>query len=50
MNLVERIDVHQDGEVEVTFRQQDQFTHILAFLQRKGARSNVVAFPQQEVS
>lgn len=49
VSLVEQIRVYQDGQVEVTFRHQDQFIRILEFLQQRGKRSNVVPLPQREV-
>lgn len=49
VSLVEQIRVYQDGQVEVTFRHQDQFIRILEFLRQRGTRSNVVPLPQREV-
>ena len=49
VSLVEQIRVYQDGQVEVTFRHQDQFIRILEFLRQRGKRSNVVPLPQREV-
>ena len=41
--------MYQDGQVEVTFRHQDQFIRILEFLRKRGKRTNVVPLPQREV-
>lgn len=51
VNLVERVRLFPSGDMEVVFRQQDQFVHILEFLKsQKGKRQKQpLPFPSREV-
>ena len=52
VNLVARVNIFENSEIEVVFRHQDQFAGIMAFLQAQENKENhekVVALPQLEV-
>lgn len=52
VSLVERINVNEDSEIEVVFRQQNQVADIVAFLDEQKAlkeRSKVINMPKAEV-
>lgn len=52
VNLIERINIFEDSEIEVVFRQRDQFADIMSFLEEQEQRRNeqkAIPFPRLEV-
>lgn len=51
VSLVERINLYENSEIEVVFRQRDQFTHIMEFLesQKEADAKKIQVFPKLEV-
>ncbi len=49
VHLIERIRVFEDSEIEVVFRQRDQFADIMSFLKEQQADGSEVVLPKQEV-
>lgn len=50
VSLVERINLYENSEIEVIFRQRDQFTHIMDFLKKQRTTSEKIQmFPKREV-
>lgn len=52
VNLIERINIFEDSEIEVVFRQRDQFADIMSFLKEQEQRRNeqkAIPFPRLEV-
>ena len=51
VSLVERINLYENSEIEVIFRQRDQFTHIMDFVEsQKGKPAEKIhSFPRREV-
>ena len=52
VNLIERINVFEGSEIEVVFRQRDQFADIMSFLEEQEQRRNdqkAISFPKLEV-
>lgn len=52
VNLIERINIFENAEIEVVFRQRDQFADIMSFLEeqeQKKAAKRAIPFPGLEV-
>ena len=52
VNLIERINIFENAEIEVVFRQRDQFANIMSFLEeqeQKKAAKGAIPFPGLEV-
>ncbi len=52
VNLIERINIFENAEIEVVFRQRDQFADIMSFLEeqeQKKAAKGAIPFPGLEV-
>ncbi len=49
VSLVERVNLYEDAEIEVVFRQRDQFAHILEFLERQQPAPKLRVLAGQEV-
>ena len=49
VHLIERIRVFEDSEIEVVFRQRDQFADIMSFLKEQQADGSEVVLSKQEV-
>ena len=51
VSLVERINLYENSEIEVVFRQRDQFSHIMEFLesQKEADAKKIQVFPKLEV-